>query len=118
MFQVRSFHNLMGHSCAKQRRPYLGMFENYEELNKKVNMIEDKIKNVNYCEEEVREVHFTENDKVDHEMIIDSGCPKTLASEKIVHSYVKRHNLDFNELKRKPCAMMFKFGGSIYPSHK
>ena len=68
--------------------------ENYEELSKKVNMIEDKIKNVNYCEEEVREVHFTENDKVDHKIIIDSGCPKTLASEKIVNSYIKKHNLD------------------------
>ena len=65
------------------------MVENYEELSKKVNMIEDKIKNVNYCEEEVREVHFIENDKVDHKIIIDLGCPKTLASEKIVHSYVK-----------------------------
>ena len=92
--------------------------ENYEDLSKKVNMIEDKIKNVNYCEEEVREVHFTESDKVDHEIIIDSGCPKTLASEKIVHSYVKKHNLDFNKLKKKPCAMMFKFGGSRYPSHE
>ena len=92
--------------------------ENYEELSKKVNMIEDKMKSVNYCEEEVREVHFTERDKVDHEIIIDSGCPKTLASEKIVLSYVEKHNLDLSRLKKKPCAMMFKFGDSRYPSHE
>ena len=74
------------------------------------------MKSVNYCEEEVREVHFSESDKVDHEIIIDSGCPKTLASKKIVESYVKKHGLDYSKLKREPCAMMFKFGASRYPS--
>ena len=52
--------------------------DNHEELTKKVNVIEEKLKTVNYCEEEVRQIYFTENDKVDYEMIIDSGCPKTL----------------------------------------
>ena len=55
------------------------MTDSYEELSKKVNCIEEKLKNVNYCEEEVREVHFAESDKVDHKMIIDSGCPKMLS---------------------------------------
>ena len=87
-------------------------------MNKRVETIEDKMKNVNYCEEEIREVHFSESDKVDHEIIIDSGCPKTLASEKIVESYIEKHGLKRKDLGRKECAMMFKFGSSRYPSHE
>ena len=67
--------------------------ENCTELNRRVKTIEGKIKNVNYCEEEVREVHFSESDKVDYEIIVDSGCPKTLVSEKIVGSYIEKHGL-------------------------
>ena len=92
--------------------------ENCTELNKRVETIEDKMKNVNYCEEEIREVHFSESDKVDYEIIIDSGCPKTLASEKIVESYIEKHGLKRKDLGRKECAMMFKFGSSRYPSHE
>ena len=94
------------------------MTDSYEELSKKVNCIEEKLKNVNYCEEEVREVHFAESDKVDHKMIIDSGCPKTLSGERLINSYVKKHNLDYNKLERSPCTTIFKFGNSKYPSHE
>ena len=86
--------------------------ESYEDLAKKVTNLEDKLKNVNYCEEEICEVHFAEKDKVDHEIIIDSGCPKTLSGERLINSYVKKHNLDFTKLKRNPCATIFKFGDS------
>ena len=92
--------------------------ENCDELNKRVGCIEDKMKNVNYCEEEIREVHFSDSDKVDYEIIIDSGCPKTLASEKIIESYIERHGLKREDLGGKECAMMFKFGSSRYPSHE
>ena len=92
--------------------------ENWDELNKRVGNIEEKIKKVNYCEEEIREVHFLESDKVDYEMIIDSGCPKTLASEKIVESYIEKHGLKRKDLGKRECAMMFKFGNSRYPSHE
>ena len=94
------------------------MVENWTELSKRVETIENKMKSVNYCEEEIREVHFSESDKVDYEIIIDSGCPKTLASEKIVQSYIEKHELKRNDLGRKECAMMFKFGSSRYPSHE
>ena len=73
---------------------------------------------MNFCEEEVRDIYFTEKDKVDYEIIIDSGCPKTLAGEKQILNYAKRHNLDINQLKRTPCATIFKFGDSKYPSHE
>ena len=92
--------------------------ENQDALNSKVNSIEEKLKSVNYCEEEVREIHFTEDDKVDHQMIIDSGCPKTLAGERIIESYIRKHNLTYDQLIRKPCANIFKFGASRYPSHE
>ena len=92
--------------------------DNFETLSQKVDTIENKLNSVNYCEEDVREIHFTEDDRVDNQIIIDSGCPKSLSGEDLIKSYCKKHNLVFDKLKRKSCATIFKFGSSRYPSYE
>ena len=53
---------------------------------------------------------FTDFDDSCQDIIVDSGCPSTLASRKTVNDYIK--NNDLKNLKTETCHMNFIFGSS------
>ena len=83
-------------------------------LTEQINQM--KINNVVLCDEDIRN-YYAEDGK-ETEMIIDSGCPSSLASEKILRNYIKNIDMEYEELESRTVDTSFKFGKNRYFSEK
>ena len=91
-----------------------------DELTKKMDaLITSMEKKVQFCDEEIlvtQNVHLTDVKKNEQVLIIDSGNPSTLGGRPKVEEYLKVNEIRMEDLKSKPCAMVFIYGDTRYKS--
>ena len=61
---------------------------------------------------ELNDVFFLEENSTKQAVILDVGCPKSLAGKKWLTKYLSWKNLKMEHLKKRQCSQRFKFGPS------
>ena len=66
---------------------------------------------------DILDIMYTKDIKETDIMIVDTGCPKSLAGEYWIETYLKENNLKKSDYQINKCNQFFRFGpGKIYQS--
>ena len=118
-----------GNRGKSQERPESDLFKKVKDTEKKVDeltktvnsmkdMITNKLVNVKFVEEEiVIDVKFVDETR-GLKMIVDSGAPLSIVSERWFKRYIEEKAVDERELKYKHCVRRFRMGKNVYMSRK